>query len=316
MATSIVIPNHNHAEQLKTSLEAVATQTLPVDEIIVVDDASTDHSLDVISDFQKRFPTIRLVRNMVQQGVAPTVSRGLSEVRTSHVILASADEKLLPHMHEALDGAMVRFPQARLAVGSYCEWFPHEGGRVVEHGPSSPLGMWFGSGDPSFIDPAKLRRLLTERFVWLPVNSAMFRTDVLREVGGFDPALRWHSDWFAIYAIAFRYGFCAVNRPVSWFRVDPRSYSGRGMTVGRQQRMVSLAIQKKLRAAEFRDFEHALRQAPAAMSPFVRPTVQTLIWKPRYYRMLLSVTRWWMGECFRGRRPGFLRRWVAAVRGA
>lgn len=310
MTTSVVIPNCNHAEQLKISLEAIVTQTLPVQEIIIIDDASTDHSLDVISGFQARYSNIRLLRNTVQQGVATTVARGLAEVRTPRVLLASADEKILPHMNEVLGRALDAFPQARVAVGSYCEWFPHQDNTVIEHGPSSALGMWYADEQPRFIDPARLRALLGQRFVWLPVNSAVFDIQALREVGGFDPALRWHSDWFAMYAIAFRYGFCAVNRPVSWFRIDPKSYSGKGMSVAAQQREVALAIQRKLQTRDFRDFERALRQAPCAMSPFIRPMIQALSWRPRYYGMLVSILKWWCAEVFHGRRPGILRRWV------
>ena len=43
---SIVIPNFNHSAELKTSLNAIVSQSRPADEVIVVDDCSTDDSVD------------------------------------------------------------------------------------------------------------------------------------------------------------------------------------------------------------------------------------------------------------------------------
>jgi glycosyltransferase involved in cell wall biosynthesis len=56
-----VMPNFNHAHLLVRAVSAFADQTVPVD-IIIVDDASTDNSLEVIAALQAIHPQIRLVR--------------------------------------------------------------------------------------------------------------------------------------------------------------------------------------------------------------------------------------------------------------
>lgn len=315
MPTTAIIPNRNHADELRISLEAVATQTRPFEEIIIVDDASTDHSLEVIGEFCRRFPRIRLLRNERLMGVALTVSRALAEVRTPYVIMASADERLSVDMHETLRGAIDRHPDAKVAVGRYAQWFPHLDNKVIEHGPDSDLGMWFLSRQEArFITPLAFRTLLKERFVWLPTTAALFRREVLIEVGGYDPSLRWHSDWFAIYAIALRHGFCAIDRTVGLFRVSEHSYSQVGMQNRKMQREVVLAIQKKLHSPGFEYFNDALRAVPSAMSPFIRETVLALLPRPRYYPMLAAIAAWWLGEFLTGRRPGFVKRWIGRHR--
>ena len=64
-----------------------------------------------------------------------------------------------------------------------------------------------------WVSPRRFHELLAKAHIRLSVNSAMFERELLLEMGPFDPALRWHSDWFAIYAAAFRHGFCACPAP-------------------------------------------------------------------------------------------------------
>ena len=60
---SVVLPNYNHARYLPRALDALLSQELPADEIIVVDDCSTDASQEIVSRYEARYPSIRLVAN-------------------------------------------------------------------------------------------------------------------------------------------------------------------------------------------------------------------------------------------------------------
>src|SRR5882672_5863663 len=48
---SIILANYNHANYLRTSLEGMISQTVSADEIVVVEDGSTDNSIEVLQDF-------------------------------------------------------------------------------------------------------------------------------------------------------------------------------------------------------------------------------------------------------------------------
>jgi len=305
---SIVLPNFNHAVELGTSLGAIAGQTRPFDEIIVIDDASTDHSLAVIRTFADACPQMRLLQNETRMGVAASVNRGIEAASRSHVVLASADEKVERGMCAAFHDALQTFPDLHLAVSCYSEW-DEQTGIVTNYGRQPGLGMWYADGDaPFFVSQERFLALLRRQFVWLGINTAIFRKDALSQVGGFDPALRWHSDWFAIYAIAFRHGFCAIPKTLATFRRSAHSYSARGMRDAPMQEQVILAIVDKLERPEFSDFNRAARQAPAALSPFVRTMIPTLLKQPRRYGLLSRLVLWWLGEFVRLRRPGWALR--------
>lgn len=311
---SLVLPNHNHGTELRTSLGCIVGQTRPFDEIIVVDDASTDDSLSVLEEFRAGHENLTILRNDTQLGVARTVNRGLAAATGKYVILASADERIAPEMCETLLAVALANPDARLVVSRYSDWHAGSGAETT-HDEQSPLGMWFvrGSGPQSFT-PDEFRSLLKQRFVWLGVNTALFDRRTLVDCGGFDPALRWHSDWFAIYSIAFRHGFCAVPRALAWFYVTEHSYSATGMRDEDAQRSVIGNMLAKLETPEHADMLAALKEAPSALSPFVRTMIPVLAGQPRRYPLLLPLSRWWFGEMLKGRRPGALARLVDRVR--
>jgi glycosyltransferase involved in cell wall biosynthesis len=302
------MPNRNHAKELQISLAAVVAQTRPFDEIVVIDDASTDDSLGVLNDWAARHPAIRILQNARQLGVAGAVNRGIACATGTHIVLASADERVRPELCATLAAVAETNPDLRLIASVYGEWNPSNDSIVV-HDRSSELGPWFVPGEETIrVDPGQMHALLSKGFVWLSANTAMFRKDALVEVGMFDPALRWHSDWFAIYAIAFRYGFAMVPKSLALFRVVETSYSAKGMASRAGQREVVLALQDKLASPQFADIRMAIARSPAAMSPFIRPTIFALLRRPAYYGMLTAIMRWWLGEFVRMRRPGKMLR--------
>lgn len=306
---SVVMPNYNHSSALPLSVGAILAQTRPPDEIVIVDDGSTDDSRAVLAGFAQSDPRIRIIQHETNKGVVAAVNRGIREATGDFVFLASADERMTPEACSVLMAALERHPDSQLVVSAYTEWHPGTG-EVVVHDRHSERGLWFmqPGEEERAISPRELEAILKQAFAFLSINTAIFRRQALLDAGLYDPALRWHSDWFLIYCIALRHGVVAVNRSLVWFRIDEHSYSGHGMRQAAQQRAVAAAIQAKLRDPAYADFRAALLRAPAAMSTFMRGTLMTLAASPREYGTLLAILKWWLLEVLHGRRPGFLKR--------
>jgi hypothetical protein len=232
----------------------------------------------------------------------------------SHIVFASADEMVMPTMNEALSAAVSHFPGVKVVVSKYTEW-DSDTGEVFVPDNVSPLGTWYIEGEqPQFFSPAQFRTLLRRRFVWLSINTAIFERTALESVGGFDPALRWHSDWFAMYAIALRHGFCAVPQSLARFSLSPHSYSGRGMQDRTAQRAVVFGIIDKLSQPEFADVRAGIRASPGSLSPFINRLLLDLPRRPRYWAWWGRLVGWWLAEVVRGRRPGVGRRLLKRIR--
>jgi glycosyltransferase involved in cell wall biosynthesis len=306
---SVVMPNYNHCTLLELSVGAILAQTRMPDEILIVDDGSTDDSLAVLNQYVASGAPIRIIRHETNQGVVAAVNRGIREARGSHVLLASADERMEPNTCDALMAAATRYPESQLVVSSYTQWYPNSD-IVVSHGRESELGLWFmrPGEDERLVSAEEFEAILKRSFAFLSINAALFRREALLAAGLYDPALRWHSDWFLIYSIALRHGFVAVNKPLVWFRMDEQSYSGHGMRQPTQQRAVAAAILAKLQNPEFADIRSAMLRAPAAMSPFMRGLLTSFALSPRQYDAFFCILKWWLFEVARGRRPGFMKR--------
>ncbi len=300
---SIILPNYNHAEQLHTSLSAIFNQTEPADEIIIIDDASTDHSRNVIKKFTADNPRVRVLSNEKNMGVAYTVKRGVEAAKSRYVILASADEKIGPTMVKTLSQAMETFPEAKMAVSNYAEWQPESRDVIAYDRHLAFMQRWLGAADTQFISPAQVRKMLNEGLMRLQTTTAIFDRQALLDIDVFDPTLKWLGDWFTIHALALRHGTVVVPETLSLFRLDNRSFSAQGLKNRAAHTEILDRLFTKLRHPAYRDIYECLRSCPSAISPAVR------MFLPYAFRNFLndSLCRvwvlWYLGRVIRGQRP-------------
>ena len=311
MTITILLPCYNHGRFIGRALQALARQTMPPDEIILIDDGSTDDTIAVVEQFDDDLPQLRVLRNPENLGVNRSVNLGIAEARNEYIVCSAADDWLEPVFVERMTAARRAFPDARLYVSAFVELHEAED-RLVRHGRQSELGCWYVGDQPSFITAAALGALLGRGFVWLPINGALIHRATMSGLGGLDPALRWHADWFATMAIALRHGFAVIPTPMSVFRVAADSHSGSGMREPRLQREVCAAIFAKLKTPEFRDLYRAIRRRPATLSPFIRYFLMNLAVTPRDWPFLGAVLVWWLNEVRKGRRPRMVREFLKA----
>ncbi|WP_439579734.1 glycosyltransferase family 2 protein [Elioraea sp.] len=114
---SVVLPNYNHAALLPRALSALAAQERRADEIVLIDDASTDDSLAVAERFAARLPGLRVVRLERNGGAAAAIARGLTEVNGDLVYFAAADDVACPRLFARAAAALAAHPEAALASG-------------------------------------------------------------------------------------------------------------------------------------------------------------------------------------------------------
>src|ERR1700674_2804175 len=72
---AVALCNYNHGKYLDGCLRAIVTQSRPADQIVIVDDGSTDDSKDIILNYAARHPTISAYFNGVNQGVMTSLKR-------------------------------------------------------------------------------------------------------------------------------------------------------------------------------------------------------------------------------------------------
>ena len=210
---SVVMPNYNHARFLPESLGAILDQSYRPMEIIVLDDASMDNSVEVIEEFARKEPLIRLLRNERNMGVIHTINRLLKLSSGEYVHGCAADDKVLPGSFERSMHLLAQYPQAGLCstLGLYID----ETGRDMGIGGNPII-----SETECFITPAEALHILRRRGPWVMGSSAIFRRQALIDAGGYIPELHSYCDAFIHQVLALRHGACFIPEPlVCWRRM-------------------------------------------------------------------------------------------------
>ncbi|MFH0943327.1 MAG: glycosyltransferase family 2 protein [Candidatus Beckwithbacteria bacterium] len=119
MSVSVIIPAYNEALTITNCLNSLFNQTLKVLEIIVVDDGSTDTTVDKVTKLQKTLPKIKLIKQS-HQGPAQARNLGANQAEGEILVFVDADMEFDQGFLKQLTLPLMN----RLAVGSWSgnEW--------------------------------------------------------------------------------------------------------------------------------------------------------------------------------------------------
>jgi len=279
-ALSVVIPNYNHAQYLPRCLDAMLRQSVQPGEIIVMDDASTDDSVEVIEAFARKHPVIRLHRNERNLGVVANVNRGIDLARGDYVFSAAADDEIVPGFFEKSLVLLAKHPQAALCctIGDY---------RETETG----LNWHWGVGvvdRPSYLSPEAIVEAERKGRFYIPPHSVIFRKSALIEAGELRPELKYACDWFAMYVTGFRHGICFVPEPLAVFHILPDSYYQRNRRKTAEHGDVIRALLDALCEPKHAEPAELIRQA-GSLHLYGWPALRDVLLTPEHRRFLTAL---------------------------
>ena len=289
---SVLLCNYNDSRFLPDSLGAICAQTRLPDEVIVLDDGSTDNSLNVIEDFARRYPFIRIMKNETNRGLLYSINRALKEARCDFIVWAAADDRLMPNFVERNTQCLDEFPAAGISFSRLAVF--RDGTDEIVPYTEANHGVAFDFGTaPRHLSPAMLRERLQQSYLWLSANTAMASRSALMEAGGFDPELRWHADYFGFWVVALRHGACCIPETLALMRQREQTYSSTGMAKREEQLATLGRMADKLTRKGWRDIGLTMMECPALLSPFGSPMLEALRLRPRRWPLAVSYGLWW-----------------------
>jgi len=159
---SIIIPTFQHAKTLPACLDSIFAQTRLPDEVIVVDDGSTDQTYEVLKPYLSKIVLIK----QTNQGAPVARNNGFEQSCGSLVLFCDADIVMKPQMLQTLETTLRSHPEASYAYSGFM-W----GWKVCSSYPFDPV------------------RLKKENFIH---TSALIKRTAFP---GFDPSLKRFQDW-------------------------------------------------------------------------------------------------------------------------
>jgi glycosyltransferase involved in cell wall biosynthesis len=217
-SVSVIVPNFNHRPFLPRRLESILYQTLRPTEIVLLDDASTDGSRDVLRSYAN-IQGVRLIENPTNSGSAfKQWNRGIAELRGDYVWIAESDDFAAPRFLEVLADELDRWPGTGLA---YCRSaIVDAGDRVLRlWRPQVAPARWDCSFHNSGLD--ECRRFLVFQNMIPNASAVLFRRDVFLAAGGAPEDVQITGDWLLWTKMLSRADVAYVAEPLSFFREHP-----------------------------------------------------------------------------------------------
>lgn len=208
---SVIVPVYNAQKYLPESIRSILAQTYTDYELIIVDDGSTDQSVSVIKNFQKKHPDKITLIQKENGGPASARNVGIKAAAGEYIAFNDADDLWLrSKLQRQLAFFEVQSPEVGIVYTERLN-FDHEGLYLV-----SKHRQKFAKG-------SIYRELLKSNFI--PNNSVMVRRKCFDVVGLFDESLGIIEDYDMWLRIALKYQISFLPEVLSLYRLHPEGRS-------------------------------------------------------------------------------------------
>ena len=211
--------NYNDAPTLEAALTPLIEQTIPFDRILVINDGSTDNSMEVLKRIQERAPQIEILDNEKNIGVMASSRIGFERLTEDFVFPASANDIFSTRLVEYATAALAHMPHAHMVAGKI--------GLRTSDGVEQIISLPFADGTISTCEPELYRALARQRPFSASGGGVFLNRKTAIELGGFRDDFKWMSDWFLYAQISNRHGFVYVPEQFSTMMVSDNQYSSR-----------------------------------------------------------------------------------------
>ncbi|MDZ4728851.1 MAG: glycosyltransferase family 2 protein [Xanthomonadales bacterium] len=218
---SVIVPNYNHEKFLAQRLESVLGQSFGDFELLFLDDASTDKSLEVFRAYSKD-PRIRVCLNENNSGSPfKQWNRGFDLATGDYIWIAESDDYSDPRFLEVLVAALDANPEAALA---YCQsWLVIEGETFKTQ---NLVRGWYEefadavrwNDDFTNSGRSELAKYMVFKNTILNASAVLFRASLLKDGLRSPENMRLAGDWMFWSQLLSRGDVVFSSRPMNYFR--------------------------------------------------------------------------------------------------
>lgn len=234
---SVCMPSYNHERFLPTAIESVLNQTYRPVELIIVDDGSTDGSLQIANTYASRYPdTVSVFThpNHNRRGISATANGAFQRSKGEYWCGLSSDDAYYPDKLERQVAYMEAHPGIGLLYGRVTE--------IDEHGNRL--------GDPAVRDLSRDRDAVASLLEANHIHgqTVILRRECLVQAGPHDEDLVY-SDWELWIRVLARYRVAFLDGPLAYYRIhDTNTSVGSAPDVQLDRHLaVMSAVQRKAR---------------------------------------------------------------------
>lgn len=203
---SVVIPLYNKEKNIESTLDSLLKQSYSDFEVVVVDDGSTDRSVDVVRGFMAAYDSIRLIAQP-NSGVSAARNRGIKEASGEYVALIDGDDLWDKDCLTAMACMTTDFPDAALCGLNYADIID---GNIVPYQQGMPDGFrgyvddYFGTSHGDLFC----------------ASSVILKREAAIAAGLFDERIRYAEDLDFWYRLILNYPVAFNNKVFAYYNKD------------------------------------------------------------------------------------------------
>jgi len=199
---SVVCLCYNQERWLEEAVESVINQTYKNIQLILADDASTDHSAVKMAQLKKKYPDIEVLLIKVNKGNCTAFNEAYKIVKGDFVIDFAADDVMLPDRIEKQVQFFNTLDSSYGVVFTNADYIDGEGKFIRNH-----FNHLFKTGLLNNIPEGDVYADVLARY-FIPSPSMLVKREVFDKIGGYDESLVYEDfDFWIRSARLYKYGF-------------------------------------------------------------------------------------------------------------
>ena len=215
---SVILANYNHSHYLEDNLNGLLAQTYPHWELILVDDASTDNSKEIIARYAASDNRIKPIYLPTNSGAVAAFNCGLDKLMGDLLYGSAADDYICnPKFFELVIEQLQQHPDAA-GVSLKTRIINAETG---EHLWDMGVGEWQG-----YLGPNESLRAFFDHNLFIPGSSAIWKASLIKQIG-FHEDLGPQCDYFINHVLPALSGVCFVDEIVMTMRKAADTFSAK-----------------------------------------------------------------------------------------
>lgn len=228
---SIIIPSYNYAQYLDERIKSLLNQTYQDFELIIVDDASTDNSREVIQKYES-YPQVKTKFYNQNSGLPyKRWNDGAAIAVGEYILFAGADDSCAPTMLEKLVSRLDSYPNVGVA---YCQSIQMDSqGKFIrsmkKYTDTLDKDHWSADFTNKGLDECKY---LAVKCIIPNASAALIRRNVFDRVGRFDEDLKLVADWMLWSRIMMASDVAFIAEPLNYFRFHSGTVRSKMMKLG------------------------------------------------------------------------------------
>lgn len=211
----VIIPNHNDCHYLSDCLNSVLSQSIPFDQIVFIDDASTDESVSFFRKTVGNKPEASVIVSTANKGTVLSINHALEHCTCDYVLFLSANDFISPNLVERFHATIkeeVGFWSALCQnVSDDGEQFFPRKTPVIASAP-----QYF-----SALQTVELMRIFTN---WSPGTTVLYHREKVLEHGGLSAPLKGLADWLLAVIVGVKSGVVFVPEILGTVRLHANTY--------------------------------------------------------------------------------------------